>query len=526
MDVARLAGVHQSTVSRAFSDDRRVSAKTRAKVLTAARRLGYTPNAIARSLITQQTGIVALVMASFTSPFQPYVLERFIRGLGAIGRQVLVFSARPEQEMIDETLRLLLERLRQPGSAPVTRLFPVALGSADGGGRAGMSGGARQYDTIVVGVGGMGSATCYELARRGKRVLGIERFDVPHDRGSSHGYTRIIRLAYYEDPSYVALLQRAYELWREIEGRAGEQLLHITGSIDAGPEDGWIFKGALQSAREFDLPHEVLTGAELAGRFPGYRLPGGVVGLYQPQGGFVRPERSIVAFTEAAQAAGAEIHAREQVLDFGPTAGGGVRVTTDRGSYEAGTLVLAAGAWIAGLLPFLRGLAVPERQVLAWLQPRRPELFGPDRFPVFNLEVPEGRFYGLPVFDVPGFKFGKYGHRGEEGDPDGLLTEPTREDEELLRSFAARYFPDGAGPTMMLRSCMFTNAPDGHFIIDRHPEWPQIFIASPCSGHGFKFVSVIGEVMADLAERGETRHDISLFRLARLLEPAEPAPAP
>ncbi len=362
----------------------------------------------------------------------------------------------------------------------------------------------------------MGSATCYELARRGRRVLGIECFDIPHGRGSSHGYTRIIRLAYYEDPSYVRLLQRAYELWEELEGRAGERLLQITGSIDAGPEGGWVFKGALQSALEHGLPHEVLDGAALAGRFPGYRLPADTLALYQPRGGFVLPERATVAFVNGALAAGAEIHGRERVLEYGPTAGGGVRVVTDRGVYEAATLVIAAGAWSARLLPALDGLAVPERQVLAWLQPLRPELFMPGRFPVFNLQVPEGRFYGLPIFAVPGFKFGKYHHLGETGDPDGLLTEPTRADEELLRDFAARYFPDGAGPTLTLATCMFTNTPDGHFIIDRHPEWPQVFFASPCSGHGYKFASVIGEIMADLAERGETRHDIGLFRLARL----------
>ncbi len=378
---------------------------------------------------------------------------------------------------------------------------------------------SRPFDTIVVGVGGMGSAACYHLAKRGRRVLGLERFDIPHGRGSSHGYTRILRLPYYEHPSYVPLLRRAYELWDAIQRRAGEQLLHITGSIDAGPAEGWVFKGALASAHLHDLPHEVLTSAELGRRFPGYHLPHDLYALYQPQGGFLRPEQSIVAHVNAALDCGAEIHGRERVVEWQPTGGDGVCVTTDRGVYEAGSLILTAGAWMAGMLPTLEGLAVPERQVLAWLQPRRPDHFAPSRFPVFNLEVPEGRFYGFPVFAVPGFKFGRYRHLGELGDPDTLPTEPNDADERMLRAFAARYFPDGTGPTMMMATCMFTNTPDGHFIIDTHPTYPQISFASPCSGHGFKFASVIGEIMADLAERGETRHDINLFRLDRFASP-------
>ncbi|MFC1465269.1 MAG: N-methyl-L-tryptophan oxidase [Candidatus Brachytrichaceae bacterium NZ_4S206] len=378
---------------------------------------------------------------------------------------------------------------------------------------------SNHFHTIVVGVGGMGSAACYYLARRGKRVLGLEQFDIPHTRGSSHGYTRIIRLAYYEHPSYVMLLKRSYELWHEIEKAAGEKLLHYTGSIDAGPADSWVFKGALQSAMQYDLPHEVLTGKEMEERFPGYRFPHDILALYQPQGGFLTPERCIVAYANAAMALGAEIHGREKVLGFEPTATGGVRVRTDRDEYFADSLVVTAGAWDAQLMPFLRGLAVPERQVLAWLQPRRPELFQPSNFPVFNCLVPEGRFYGFPIHGVPGFKFGKYHHFEERGDPDRLIHgeegEPRPDDEAMLRDFASRYFPDGAGPTMTLAACMFTNTPDGHFIIDQHPQYPQICYASPCSGHGYKFASVIGEIMAELADLGYSRWDISLFRADR-----------
>ena len=191
-------------------------------------------------------------------------------------------------------------------------------------------------------------------------------------------------------------------------------------------------------------------------------------------------------------------------------------MTTDRGRYSAGRLVLTAGAWMGEIAPILATQAVAERQVLAWLQPVRSEWFGPDRFPVFNLQVEEGRYYGLPVYEVPGFKFGRYHHQGETGAPDTLLREPDAADEALLRSFGERYFPDGAGPTMALRACMFTNTPDEHFIIDHHPGHRQVVLASPCSGHGYKFCSVVGEILADLATGdGTTRHNIGFLRLGR-----------
>jgi sarcosine oxidase len=367
---------------------------------------------------------------------------------------------------------------------------------------------------IVVGVGGMGSATLLHLARRGLRVLGLERYDLVHEYGSSHGLTRIIRLAYWEHPTYVALLRRSYELWRELEGLAGEQLLHITGSVDAGPSGGSIFGGALRSSRLHGLPHEVMSGDELHRRFPGYRLPKEFQCLYQPDGGFLLPERCNVAHVSRAQAQGADVHFREQVLEWG-AGSGHVWVRTTRGRYEAGGLVICAGSWAAKLVPELVGLAVAERQVVAWLQPTRPEYYQTDTFPVFNLEVEEGRYYGFPSFLVPGFKFGKYHHRGEQVDPDAVNREPEPEDEELLRDFARRYFPDGAGPTLMLKGCLFTNSPDRHFILDLHPEHPEVAIAAGFSGHGYKFCSVVGEVMADLAQRGETGHDIEFFRLGR-----------
>lgn len=370
------------------------------------------------------------------------------------------------------------------------------------------------YDVIVLGLGGMGSATLFHLARRGLRVLGLERFDLVHEHGSSHGLTRIIRLAYWEHPTYVALLHRAYQLWRELADLSGETLLHITGSVDAGPAGGSVFEGALRSSELHDLPHEVMDGAELHRRFPGYRLPRETRCLYQPEGGFLLPERCNVAHAALAQTHGAEIRCREPVIEWDAT-GGRAWVRTPRGRYEAGRLVICAGPWASKLVPELDGLAVPERQVLAWLQPARPEYFRPAAFPVFNLEVEEGRYYGFPSFLVPGFKFGKYHHRGEVVDPDETRREPEPEDEDLLRGFAERYFPDGAGPTMMLKACLFTNSPDRHFILDRHPNHPEVAIAAGFSGHGYKFCSVIGEIMADLVRDGRTRHDIEFFRLTR-----------
>lgn len=382
------------------------------------------------------------------------------------------------------------------------------------------------YDVIVIGVGGMGSAACWQLARRGSRVLGLERFDIPHAMGSSHGISRIIRLPYYEHPAYVPLLLRAYELWDAIERQSGRTLLVTTGSVDGGPEDDPLFQGALDSARLHGLAHEVMTGAQVNERFPGYRMDAAARFVFQPRGGLLASERAIVAHVGAAQAEGAEIHARERVLGWEARGGEGVTVRTDRGRYEAGRLVITAGPWIADLVPLLRGVAVPERQVLAWLQPRRPSLFEPDRFPVFNLQVLEGRYYGFPVYEVPGFKFGRYHHRGEATAAEAMRREVDAEDEALLRGFSERYFPDGSGPTMALRACMFTNTPDEHFIIDRHPEHPQVVLASPCSGHGYKFCSVIGEILAELSSGpGVTRHDIGFLRLdarrAGLAGPAE-----
>ena len=370
------------------------------------------------------------------------------------------------------------------------------------------------YDVIVIGVGGMGSATVYELASRGMRVLGLERFSIPNDLGSSHGVNRIIRMAYFEEPSYVPLLRRSYQRWRELEEVSGEKLLHITGSVDTGHEDGRIFAGSLRSCREHDLPHEALTSAELTRRFPGFRFPENWMGVYQPDGGFVLSERCIVNHVFAALERGGEVRAHEAVREWS-SAGGTVRVETNRGLYEAGALVITAGAWAGPLLPSLDHLLVPERQVLGWFQPLRPHLFALGNCPVVIGEFEEGHYYTLPVFGIPGFKIGKYHHLYDATTADGLERDFRDEDEAVLRKGLARYFPDANGPTLSLKPCMFTNTPDGHFIIDALPGSANVFFAAGFSGHGFKFCSVMGEIMADLATRGETGHDISFLRLSR-----------
>jgi sarcosine oxidase len=370
------------------------------------------------------------------------------------------------------------------------------------------------YNAIVLGVGGMGSAALYHLARRGLRVLGLERYNIPHEMGSSHGLTRIIRLAYYEHPAYVPLLRRAYELWRQLEHTVQERLLIITGSIDASAEDGEVFKGSRASCDIHHLPHEVLDARELNRRFPGYQLPQDIAAVYQPDGGFLLSERSIVAHVTAALELGGEVHGQEQVLGWEPK-GHGVVLRTDREHYSADKLVICAGAWGAKLVPELAALAVPERQVLAWFQPSRPALFRLQTFPVFNIAVEEGHYYGFPLYGIPGFKVGRYHHLEQRVDPDQMDRQAHRQDEDILRRFTARYFPDAIGPTMSLKTCLFTNTPDEHFILDLHPQWPQVCLAAGFSGHGFKFCSVVGEIMADLAQTGRSSHNLDLFRLQR-----------
>ena len=261
--------------------------------------------------------------------------------------------------------------------------------------------GVSEYDAIVVGCGSMGSAALFHLASRGRRVLGLEQFDVPNQMGSSVGTNRIIRLAYAEGPGYVPLLRRAYTLWHELEQLADERLLLQTGSIDAGPEDGAIVSGSMRSCAEHDLPHEVLDARMLERRFPGYRLPSDMMAIYQPHGGFLMSERCVIAHVNAALARGAHVHGREAVTAWEPIENGSrVRVRTTKAVYDARSLVLTTGPWTGNLTSELRPVAKPERQVQLWVQPMVPEHFRLENFPVFYLEGDEGRFYGFPAYST------------------------------------------------------------------------------------------------------------------------------
>jgi sarcosine oxidase len=381
------------------------------------------------------------------------------------------------------------------------------------------------YDVIVVGLGGMGSAAAWHLARRGLRVLGLERFDAPHEMGSSHGLTRIIRLAYYEDPSYVPLLRRAFALWRDLERASGEQLLHVTAAVDAGPPGSRVFEGSRHSCQLHDLPHEILDSTQLSRRYPAFHLPPDFLAVAQPDGGFLLPERCIDTNLRLARALGADLRAGAQVLGW-EAGSSGVAVRTATDTHRASQLVLTAGPWMTELAPVLTPHLAVERQVLAWFEVTDPDHFAPGRFPVFVMNADEGHFYGFPEYGVPGFKLGKYHHRGETVRPDSIDRSVRDEDVRPLHDFARRYFPGGAGRTLRTSVCMFTNTPDEHFILDRHPDAPEVWLVSACSGHGFKFTSVMGEIAADMVVHSGTEHDISLHRLARLTDRASPAPAP
>jgi sarcosine oxidase len=368
------------------------------------------------------------------------------------------------------------------------------------------------YDAVVVGVGGMGSAAVAHLATRGADVLGVERFDVPHARGSSHGHTRIVRRAVFEDPAYVPLARRADEGWRELEAWWGDQLRFVTGSIAAGPAGASMVTDVRDACERHDVDHEPLSADAVNARFPGYQLPASYRAVYQPDGGFVVPEEAIVAHVERAFDAGAEVRARERVRELRHTARG-VRVETDRDSYHADRVVVTAGAWLGELLPSTETVA--ERQVLAWFQPTDRAAFTPAQFPVFTLAEDDGDYYGTPIHGVPGLKIGRHHHREETGTPGELATEPTRADESLLRSTAEARFPAGAGPTTRLATCLYTNTPDEQFLVDHHPDEPEVVVGGGFSGHGFKYCPAIGEVLADLALDGTTDYDVDLFRADR-----------
>jgi len=370
-------------------------------------------------------------------------------------------------------------------------------------------------DVIVLGLGAMGSAAAYHLARRGVRVAGIEQYTPAHDRGSSHGRSRIIREAYFEHPDYVPLIQRAYELWRGLEQETRERLLIMTGGLMIGPHEGVLVQGALASARTHRLPHELISAEEVQRRFPPFRLPPSTVAVQEPNAGVLFPEACVRAHLDGAAAAGAALHFEEAVRRWSASVDR-VEVTTSRATYTAGRLVVTAGPWAPAVL---RELGLPlqvERNVMYWFAPlRNGQAFASDRFPIYICEYrKDAFFYGFPALPDGSVKVAHH-HSGQWCTPDTIRREVGPDEVDRIRALLAGHLPDAGGDLQQTATCMYTNTPDGHFLIDRHPQWGTVTIACGFSGHGFKFASVVGEVLADLALDGRTRHRIALFRLAR-----------
>jgi sarcosine oxidase len=373
-------------------------------------------------------------------------------------------------------------------------------------------------EVIILGLGAMGSATAYHLAQRGKRVLAIEQFTSPHDQGSSHGGSRIIRRAYWEGAEYIPLISRAYELWHQLERDTGTNLLHMTGGVVIGAEKGALVSNTISATRQYSIPVEVLDVSEFSRKFPPFALQPGDLAVYEPGAGYLVPEDCIRAHLELASRSGADLHFEEKVLSWKANQRE-VEVTTSRGTYRASHLVITAGPWtneaLAGLFP----LRV-TRQVMAWIDPRGGvTAFLPANFPIYVAEDPRGGvpIYGFPAIDGPagGAKVALHGS-DVICTPETIDREIHPSDLERLLNAVRPRIPALDGPVLRAKTCLYTMTPDEHFIIGPHPRFRSCTIACGFSGHGFKFSSVIGEVLADLAINGATRHPISLFSPQRL----------
>lgn len=372
------------------------------------------------------------------------------------------------------------------------------------------------YDAIVIGLGAMGSATAYHLARRGARVLGLEQFSPGHTFGSLHGDSRIIRELYFENPLYVPLVQRAYELWARLEEDTGSVLLHRTGGLMIGPPASALVQGALRSGELHDLPHPVLAQPEIGARFPAFRLPPDFVGVWDERAGYLAPEACTAAHAALAVRSGAVLHYGEPMTKWQPD-GDGVHVTTRTGEYRAARLALCVGAWTRAAAPELDLPLRIERQVLVWLDAPAPAArYDAPHFPIFICELEDGKqAYGFPRLER-GVKTSVF-HEGRLCDsPDLVERSVTPADVATLQAMLARVVPDLASATVRdAVTCLFTNTPDRHFLVDVHPQHPQVLLSSPCSGHGFKFASALGEIQADLLLDGHSRFDLRSFSRSR-----------
>jgi len=368
---------------------------------------------------------------------------------------------------------------------------------------------------MVVGLGANGSSTLYHLSGTGRKVIGIDRFTPPHIHGSSHGESRIIRQAYYEDPVYVPLLRAAYKEWGKLEKVSGKKLFLRTGGLMLGDQDTAVVHGSKLSADTHGIPYEYLDAAALRQRFPAFRPHSDTVGLLEKEAGVLFPEECIRTFLDQAATRGAAIHYDQPVLKITP-AKDSIEITTTKERYSVGRLVLSAGAWTNQLLP---GLQLPlniKRQVLFWFTNDNAsdrDRFLPANMPIYIWEYTAGKmFYGFPDLGA-GIKIAPH-HRGRSIDPDQLTQDVSQEEIQEMKDIAREYL--GMNPIFKSSAvCMYTNTPDENFIIDYHPEFGNIIIASPCSGHGFKFSSLTGRILSDMALGNDTGFDLSPFSLAR-----------
>jgi sarcosine oxidase len=367
------------------------------------------------------------------------------------------------------------------------------------------------YDAIVLGIGGMGSAAAFELARRGRRVLGLEQFALGHDRGSSHGHTRIIRKAYYEHPDYVPLVLRAWERWRDLERRCGRTLLTEHPCLSIGRPDGELIAGVRQSAEQHRLPVEALDAAELRRRYPAFRFSDDYVGLVEHSAGFLYVDDCVRAHAEEARKLGAMIRDGEPVVSWKADSGG-VIVETTMERYTADRLVVTAGPWAGRMLGEIGANLAVMRQVVFWLGGSDEASFQRDVFPIFIADTPEGAFYGLPALNADGLKVARHYGAPELREPSEILRTISESDEAPVRRFVRDHLPAADRPVRRASTCIYTLTADRHFLIDVHPEHPQVVFAAGFSGHGFKFSPVVGEILADLAESGRTDHPIEMFK--------------
>ncbi len=378
----------------------------------------------------------------------------------------------------------------------------------------------KSHDVIILGLGGMGSAAAAHLAARGKSVLGLEQFTSPHHHGSSHGATRVIRQSYFEHPSYVPLLLRAYELWRDLERQSGQTLLHLTGGLMIGTSESDVITGSLRSAQEHGLAHEILDSAEIRRRYPPFTIADGTVGIFEKAGGYLLCEPSVAAHLAVATKQGADLHFEEPVISWLALPSGGVSVTTARDTYHAEQLVSTPGPWAPELLADLGVPFTITRQVLCWFRSRNGvALFRPDQFPIWIRQIdPRTSIYGFPAVDGEdgGVKVAFHDRPNQEFCTAADIDRNIRPaDEASLRAVLRDFLPSLDGPLAKATTCLYTMTPDAHFVITTHPRHAQVQVACGFSGHGFKFCSVVGEILADLATTGSTRHDLSLFSPSR-----------